>query len=299
MERRRLGRTGHESSVALLGGAACWAATVEEAGAWLQLALDHGVNHLDIAPQYGAAESVVGPHLAARRDDLFVAGKTLRANPDGVVDQFDNTRRLLHAEVLDLYQAHAVTSLAELDRRSPAIERILALRDAGDTRFAGITGHDMEVPVAHLEALRRFDLDTVMFPIYPALWSRAEYREPAQELLALCAERDLGVMVIKAAAHRPWADRRPLADAVDGSRATAERWASSWYEPVATDEDLDRGIHFALSTPGVHGFCTPGDMALLPRVLASAERFRPLGDDERSAAVDAMAGDELIFPMPR
>ena len=299
MERRRLGRTGHESSVALRGGAACWAATVEEAGAWLQLALDHGVNHLDIAPQYGAAESVVGPHLAARRDDMFIAGKTLRANPDGVVDQFDNTRRLLHAEVLDLYQAHAVTSLAELDRRSAAIERILVLRDAGHTRFAGITGHDMEVPVAHLEALRRFDLDTVMFPIYPALWSRAEYREPAEELLALCAERDLGVMVIKAAAHRPWADRRPLADAVDGSPATADRWASSWYEPVATDEDLDRGIHFALSTPGVHGFCTPGDMALLPRVLASAERFRPLDEDERRTAVDAMAGDELIFPMPR
>ena len=35
MERRRLGRTGHESSVAVLGGAACWAATVEEAGEWL------------------------------------------------------------------------------------------------------------------------------------------------------------------------------------------------------------------------------------------------------------------------
>ena len=70
MERRRLGRTGHESSVAVLGGAACWAATVEEAGEWLRLALDHGVNHLDIAPQYGAAESVVGPHLAAVRDGV-------------------------------------------------------------------------------------------------------------------------------------------------------------------------------------------------------------------------------------
>ena len=64
VERRRLGRTEHESSVAVLGGAACWAATPEEAGDWLHLALDHGVNHLDIAPQYGAAESVVGPHLA-------------------------------------------------------------------------------------------------------------------------------------------------------------------------------------------------------------------------------------------
>ena len=299
MERRRLGRTGHESSVAILGGAACWAASVQEAGAWLQRALDRGVNHLDIAPQYGAAESVVGPHLGAHRDELFLAGKTLRANPDGVTDQFDETRRLLQAEVLDLYQAHAVTSLAELDRRSPALERIVALRDAGKTRFAGITGHDLEVPRAHLEALRRFDLDTVMFPVYPALWARPEYREPAEELLALCAERDLGVMAIKAVAHRPWADRRPLSDAVAGSSATAARWADSWYEPVATDEDLDRGVHFALSTPGVHGFCTPGDIALLPRVLDAADRYRPLSEDDRRAAVDSMAAEELIFPMPR
>lgn len=299
MERRRLGRTGHESSVAILGGAACWAATPAEAGTWLQSALDRGVNHLDIAPQYGAAESVVGPHLATHRQELFVAGKTLRANPDGVQDQFDATRRLLHAEVMDLYQAHAVTSLAELDRRSAALERIIALREQGHTRFAGITGHDLSVPVAFLEALRRFDLDTVMFPVYPALWSRADYREPAEELLALCQERDIGVMVIKAVAHRPWADLRPLSDALDGDPATEERWADSWYEPAADEADIRRGVHFALSTPGVHGFCTPGDIALLPRVLDAAESFAPLSAAERDAAVAAMAADELIFPMPR
>ncbi len=299
MEYRRLGRTGHGSSVAVLGGAACWAASVEEAGAWLRLAVDRGVNHLDIAPQYGAAESVVGPNLAGRRQELFIAGKTLRANPDGVRVQFDATRRLLHAEVLDLYQAHAVTSLEELDRRSPALDQMIRLRDAGQTRFVGITGHDMEVPRAHLEALRRFDLDTVMFPVYPALWARAEYREPAEELLAVCAERDIGVMAIKAVARRPWADRRPLAEAVAGSPATADRWADSWYEPQATDEEIDRGVHFALSTPGVHAFCTPGDIGMLPRVLASAERSAPMGDAGRADAVAAMAEEELIFPMPR
>jgi aryl-alcohol dehydrogenase-like predicted oxidoreductase len=297
MERRQLGRTGHESSVAILGGAACWAATVEEAGAWLELALQHGVNHLDIAPQYGAAETVVGPHLASHRDDLFIAGKTLRAHPEGVRAQFDTTRRLLQAEVLDLYQAHAVTSLNELDRRSAALEQIVALREAGHTRFAGITGHDLMVPVVFLEALRRFDLDTVMFPIYPALWARAEYREPAEALLELCAQRDIGVMAIKAVARRPWADGRPLADA-EGGDATAARWATSWYEPAATDEEIDRGVHFALSTPGVHAFCTPGDIALLPRVLASAERCAPLSENERQEAMAAMAADELIFPMP-
>src|ERR1700722_3821626 len=238
VERRRLGRTGHESSVAILGGAACWAATPEQAGVWLHEALDRGVNHLDIAPQYGAAEAVVGPHLAPRRQEVFVAGKTLRANPDGVQDQFDNTRRLLGADVMDLYQAHAVTTLEELDRRSAALERILQLREHGATRFAGITGHDLTVAVVMLEALRRFDLDTVMFPVYPALWRLPSYREPAEELLALCQQRDIGVMAIKAVAHRPWADGRPLADtAADGADAST-RWATSWYEPAASEEDI-------------------------------------------------------------
>jgi aryl-alcohol dehydrogenase-like predicted oxidoreductase len=290
MERRRLGRTGHESSVAILGGAACWAASPVEAGAWFQAARARGVNHLDIAPQYGAAESVVGPHLALHRAEFFVAGKTLRANPEGVQDQFDHTRRLLGADVLDLYQAHAVTTLEELDRRSEALERILQLRDQGHTRFAGITGHDVAVPGVFLEALRRFDLDTVMFPVYPAMWGLPAYREAAEELLALCGQRDLGVMAIKAVARRPWNDGHSLGH--------GERWATSWYEPASSDEDIDRGVHFALSTPGVHGFCTPGDIALLPRVLDAADRYQPLTAAQRQEAMAAMAEEGIIFPMP-
>src|SRR5581483_9723551 len=119
----------HESSVAILGGAAFWMATPDEGERGLHLALDAGVNHLDIAPQYGEAQAAVGPAIPAVRDRLFVAAKTLRSNPDGVQAQFDESRRLLGCDVLDLYQAHAVTTLAELDERGPAIERILALRD--------------------------------------------------------------------------------------------------------------------------------------------------------------------------
>jgi hypothetical protein len=85
---------------------------------------------------------------------------------------------------------------------------------------------------------------------------------------------------------------------VAASDATSARWADSWYEPQASDDELDRGIHFALSTPGVDAFCTPGDIALLPRVLASAERYAPLSEDQRRAAAESMAAEELIFPMP-
>jgi len=297
---RRLGRTEHESSVAILGGAAFWATeTSDDARPAFEMALARGVNHLDIAPQYGNAERVVGPLVPAVRERLFVAGKTLRANPDGAEAQLDATRRLLGCDVLDLYQAHGVTSLAALDERAAAIDRIIELRERGATRFAGITGHDLTAPATFREALRRWDLDTVMFPVYPRLWADPQYRADAEALLATCVARDVGVMAIKAVARRPWADGRPLADFIEGDGATAARWASSWYEPVADDDALRRGIAFALSTPGVAAFCTPGDLGLLPRALDAAEAFVPLDDAERAAAAEAMAAEPVIFPIPR
>jgi aryl-alcohol dehydrogenase-like predicted oxidoreductase len=300
VEHRRLGRTGHESSVAILGGAAFWATESPEAARpSFELALDAGVNHLDIAPQYGNAERVVGPLIPAVRDRLFVAGKTLRSNPDGVEAQLDDTRRLLGCDVLDLYQAHGVTDIAVLDERSSAIERILALRDRGATRFVGLTGHDLTAPAAFSEALRRWELDTVMFPVYPRLWADPAYRADAEALLATCGERDVGVMAIKAVARRPWADGRSLAASLEGDPATQERWADSWYEPVRGEDAIARGVSFALSTPGVHAFCTPGDAGLLPAVLAAAAAYRAPSADERADAVRAMADEPVIFPIPR
>lgn len=299
METRRLGRTGHRSSVAVLGGAAFWSSSPEDAERGFRLALDRGVNHLDIAPRYGAAEDVVGPLVPAVRDRLFVAGKTMRANPAGVRAQFDDTRRKLGCDVLDLYQAHAVTSLADLDARADALDTIVKLRDEGATRFAGITGHDHGAPAAHAEAVRRYDLDTVMFPVNAFLWGLPRYRADAEALLALCAERDVGVLAIKAGARRPWADGRPLDDAVAGDQATADRWATSWYEPLA-DAALRAGLAFTLSVPGVHALCTPGDLGLLPAVLDGCVEYGALDADAREAAVADAPGEMAdIFPLPR
>ena len=56
-------------------------------------------------------------------------------------------------------------------------------------------------------------------------------------------------------------------------------------------------MRFALSTPGVHAFCTPGDTGVLTTALAAAERATPMTPDERNAAVAAMADEASIFPM--
>jgi predicted aldo/keto reductase-like oxidoreductase len=289
VQRRRLGRTGHESTLAVLGGAAFWQATPEEAAAGFRLAVDRGVNHLDIAPQYRAAEPVAGSLVPSVRGQLFVAAKTMRKNPDGVRAQFDDTRRLLGCDVLDLYQAHAVTSLADLEERAAALDVIVSLRDSGATRFAGITGHDHGTPAAQLEALRRWDLDTVMFPVNAFLWGDPAYRESAEALLEECGRRDVGVHAIKAAARRPWGD--------------GDRWAITWYEPHRDPAAIADGVRFALSTPGVHVVCTPGDLGVLPHALDACEAFVPMDADERAAAVEAArsgaTGMAEIFPIPR
>jgi aryl-alcohol dehydrogenase-like predicted oxidoreductase len=283
METRRLGRTGHESSIAILGGAAFWSGP-SDAAQHFDRALAAGVNHLDIAPGYGDAEITIGPLIPPVRDRLFIGCKTHRKNPDGVRAELERSLERLHTDHLDLYQLHGVTSIEVLDERHPAVAVLQAARDEGLVRHLGITGHDVGAPSAHLEALRRYDFDTVMFPVYARLWSDATYRADAEALLDECAARDVGVMAIKAIARRPWG-------------ITPRREGSAWYEPFDQPTEIERGVRFTLSTPGVHAFCTPGDLGILPMVLEAANRCTPMSPGERDDAIAAMADDEIIFPL--
>lgn len=284
MKRRRLGRTEHESAVAILGGAAFAVCTAEDAEVGFADALSRGVNHLDIAPRYGAAEELIGPLLPAVRDDLFVACKTTRRNPEGVRAQLEESLEKLRTDHFDLYQLHAVTDLQVLEGRTEAAEAILRAREEGIVRFVGITGHNEGSPAAHLEALRRWDLDTVMFPVNARMWSDPSYRRDAEALLELCAARDVGVMAIKSVARRPWDN--------------GDRFATTWYEPFDSPDDVARGVSFTLSVAGVHGICTPGDLRLLRMALDAADTFTPMDDESRGAAIADAAALPTIFPIP-
>jgi hypothetical protein len=92
-------------------------------------------------------------------------------------------------------------------------------------------------------------------------------------------------MAIKAAAARPWSGR--------------EHTATTWYEPYTAVEEVDRGVRFALSTRGVHAFCTPGDVGVLATALAAAAGDLAMDGAERESAMAAVAGESSIFPMPR
>jgi len=282
---RRLGRTDHESSVAVLGAAAYARSSPERAAASFHAALAAGINHLDIAPRYGDAERLVGPLVPAVRDRLFIGCKSTRRNGDGFRAQLEESLGLLGCDSFDLHQLHGVTSIDELDTRQGAVDALLKARDEGLCRFVGITGHDFGAPAAHAEALRRYDLDTVMFPVNARMWGDGAYRRDAEALLALCAERDVGVMAIKTAAARPW-------------RVGGERTSTTWYEPYTEPPDVARGVRFTLSVDGVDALCTPGDQDVLAEVLRAIDQFVPMTAAEMDDAIATVADEPMIFPMP-
>src|SRR5437899_1491745 len=109
----------------------------------------------------------------------------------------------------------------------------------GGAAFALSTTDEAEPAFAAALARGVNDLDTVMFPVYPRLWADVDYRRAAEELLSICSARDLGVMAIKAVARQPW------------GQDDSDRFATTWYEPRREPESIARGVHFALSTPGV------------------------------------------------
>lgn len=279
-----MGRTGHESAVAILGGAAFARCTFEDAEVGFADALSHGVNHIDVAPLYGDAEMLLGPLVEPVRGEVFLGCKTTRRNPDGVRAQLEESLQKLHTDHFDLYQMHGVTDMHVLEERSRAAEEILKVRDEGVVRFAGITGHNDGAPRAFLEALHRWDLDTVMFPVNARMWADPVYRADAEALLDLCAQRDVGVMAIKAAAKRPWDE--------------GERFATTWYEPFDDATNVARAVSFTLSVPGVHAFCTPGDLNILRLALSAAERAETLDEAAREDAIAEASANPSIFPIP-
>jgi len=283
MEQRRLGRTGHLSTVVTFGTAGIGKVEQETADRAIQLVLDHGVNHFDVAPRYGEAEVRLRPWMVRIRERIFLGCKTGQRTRDAAKAELQRSLERLGADRLDLYQLHAVGKLHELDEctaKGGALEALIEAREAGITRWLGITGHTHDAPRTHLEALRRFDFDTVMFPLNFVLWTNPQYRRDVEALLGECARKDVGVHIIKTVAKDPWGER--------------PKTHTTWYEPFTDQATIDRAVAFVLSRP-VTTLTSVGDVTVLPKVLSAAERFRPLDPSGEEALLATATGYHSPF----
>jgi len=275
MQTRRFGRSGHMSTVAIFGGASFWEISQEQADGVMEQVLAAGVNHIDVAPSYGQAEQRIGPWIKRERGRFFLGCKTMERTRAGAWHELRHSLQILQCKTFDLYQLHAVTSLAELNAATAhggALEALQEAKRTGMIRQIGITGHGVNAPGVFLEALKRFDFDSVTFPLNYVLAGNVEYYRRAGELIRQCQTKDVGIMVIKSIAQGPWGNK--------------EKTHTTWYEPFTAMQEIQSAVNFVLSHE-VTGICTAGDTRLLPLVLKACEEFVPMSLEERGKMIEA------------
>jgi len=205
---RPLGRTGRDVSLFGLGGEGVLRThnREREAVAVIHAALEAGVTYFDTAPAYDSSIDYYGAALRERglttgeaRAAITLASKTADRTRDGSLRILDKSLLRLGTDYLDLWQLHDLRTRDELDQifsRDGAIEALKLARSQGRVRYCGITGH--HDPAILLEAMRRFDFDTVLVSLNPADSHKMPF---IPTVLSDAAKRGMGVIAMKCSAQ--------------------------------------------------------------------------------------------------
>lgn len=272
IERAPFGATGHESSRVIFGAAALGDVSKRDADRALELILEHGINHIDVAAGYGDAELRIANWL--KEGEFFLATKTDERTYAAAREQIRRSLDRLGVDHVDAIQLHNLVDVIEWDiALSPggALEACIEARDEGLVRFIGVTGHGLSVPKMHQRSLERHAFDSVLCPYNWVQMRDPRYAETFEQLAATCQERNVALQTIKSLAQKPWEGR--------------EHTAATWYEPLTDQKDIDLAAHWVLGDPQVF-LLTTGDVDVLPRLLDAAERFQARPSDQQMAALD-------------
>ena len=284
MEKRRLGRLEHRSSVLIYGAAALADVSHDVADGSIQEALDAGINHFDVAADYGEAELRLGPWMSQIRGRIFLGTKTGKRDRESAWRQINESLSRLRTDRVDLLQLHAVGDLAELDAATGtegALSAAIRAEEEGLVGAIGITGHGHQAPATHLEALRRHPFATVLTPLNHALWLDESYRADYQALVDEVQRQDAGLMTIKTVSRRNW----PVG---------AQHSHTTWYEPFVDQSRITAAVSWVLSHAEVTGIPTAGDVGLLGLLISAEQNRISLAEAEERLAGDSEYSSPFI-----
>jgi aryl-alcohol dehydrogenase-like predicted oxidoreductase len=238
-----------------LGSRFCAVESLDRALEILTAALDHGFYYWDTAYNYTnkdiVSEERIGMVLKDRRREVFLATKFEARDYDGVMRQLEGSLKRLRTDRLDLYQAHALEAVEDLDRlaaKGGALDALRKIRDQKVARFIGFSGHLDAAAMA--EAARRGLFDTMLIALNHYAERKGDFEGGA---IPAAADRGMGVMIIKSI--------RP--------RETVEGLAA---------EDL---IRYALSLPLVHSAVVGTDsVEVVRKNEALLRNFKPLAPED-------------------
>lgn len=279
IEKRPFGRTGHMSSVTLFGAAALGRVTQKEADQTLEVLLEYGINHIDTAASYGDAEDRIGPWMKEHRDKFFLATKTGDRDYKSAKESIARSLKRMRVDQIDLIQLHALVHPDEWElamSADGALKACIEARQQGLVKYIGVTGHGLNIAAMHRRSLERFDFDSILLPYNFVVTRDNRYSEDFERTVKLAQERNAAVQTIKSLLRGPW--------------GLTDRFASTWYNPLTDQADIDRAVHWVIGRPGIF-LNTIGDIHILPKVLDAASRFQSRPSDD---AMNAMMGEQKM-----
>lgn len=284
IQKLTFGRTGHESTRVIFGAAALGGVTQQEADKTLDLLLEYGINHIDTAASYGAAEDRIGPWMQrGLRNQFFLATKTGDREYTKARDSIHRSLERMKVDSIDLIQLHCLIDQDEWDVAmgdDGALRACIEAKEQGLTKFIGVTGHELRVPRMHMQSVQRFDFDTVLLPYNYVLAKIPQYATDFETLIANCTANNRAIQTIKSITAGPW-----------GKDVGDKKPQSTWYRPLTEQADVDKAVAWLLGRPGIF-LNSVGDIYVLPKVLDAAARFSA-GEIERptSQVMDGLMMD--------
>lgn len=289
MPTRVLGKTGVPVSILALGGqsAATDFPSDELAAKFINDCIDAGINYLDTAPLYNFkgdprnSERRFGIAIANRRNDVYLATKTMKRDADEAMRDIETSLKLLQTDHIDCLQVHCVSpkeDLARIGKPDGVYTLLRKLRDQKVIRFIGVTTH-LGAEVLK-RAIEMYEFDTVLVTLNPT-----KERRPYEELfLPAARQQNLGIVAMKTMGGASRYDHMGLTG-VPGRLVGNEPGKAA----------PDQLLRYALSLP-IHT-ATSGmrDYAQLRQNLEVCYQFKPLGDPQRRALQLAMNDSHILL----
>lgn len=256
--KNNFGRTAHRSSRVIFGAAALSGMRQERADELLVTLEEFGVNHIDVAADYGEAELRLAPWLASRRGQFFLATKTQARDGDGARASLERSLDRLGVDSVDLIQLH---NLVEEDEWATAhapggaVSALARARDEGLARFIGVTGHGLRIASMHLRSLERFDFAPCSCPTTSSSCRTRRIGETSRHCWSSAPSETLAC--------------RPSSRSLVAGGRTATHAATAGMSPSPPGPALDRAVRFVLANDQLF-LNTSSDATLLRPILEAA-----------------------------
>jgi predicted aldo/keto reductase-like oxidoreductase len=185
----------------------------------------------------------------------------------------------MQTDHFDLYQLHALSSTDEVEKvfaPGGAMEVFLNARQQGKVRFLGFSAHSEE---AALLAMKKFNFDTILFPINFNCWHHGNFGPRA---FAEARSKGMGILALKAMAMSLL---KP---------GEAKLYKNVWYRPMQDKEMASLAIRYTLSKE-ITAAIPPGDAVFFRQAMETVKDFKPITQEETDRLIAFVSDNPPVF----